>query len=104
SRMEPRDNKFVGNTTIAAIITNAQFSKASLCKIAGMAHDGMARSIRPVHTTVDGDSIFALSTGSVKADQDVVGILAAKVLSKAILKAVTSAEAMYGFPSVSDFS
>ncbi len=70
-------NKFTGateNTTIGAVITNAAFPKSSLCKIAGMAHDGYARAIRPVHTTSDGDSIYALSVGDVAADQDMVGI------------------------------
>ena len=69
-------NKFTGateNTTIGAVITNAAFPKSSLCKIAGMAHDGYARAIRPVHTSSDGDSIYALSVGDVKADQDMVG-------------------------------
>lgn len=60
------ENKFTGNTTIGVIITNGKFEKASLCKIAGMAHDGYARSIRPVHTTADGDSIYAVSVGDVK--------------------------------------
>ena len=65
-----KDNKFTGNTTIGVVITNAEFSKSQLCKIAGMTHDGYARSIRPVHTTADGDSIYAVSAGDVKADQD----------------------------------
>ena len=57
SSIEAKDNKFTGNTTLAIIITNARFDKAQLCKIAGMAHDGYARSINPVHTSADGDSI-----------------------------------------------
>ena len=59
--IEVIDNKFTGNTTIAVIITNAHFEKAQLCKIAGMGHDGYARSINPVHTSADGDSIYAVS-------------------------------------------
>ena len=101
-RTEPVENKFAGNTTLAAVLTNAEFSKAQLCKIAGMAHDGYARSIRPVHTSADGDSIYALSVGSVKADMDLVGTLAAEVVSKAILQAVDSAEAAYGYPAAGD--
>lgn len=93
------ENKFTGNTTIGVIMTNAEFEKAALCKIAGMAHDGYARSIRPVHTTADGDSIYAVSTGKLKADQDLVGTLAAEVMSEAIIRAVTSAESAYGFPA-----
>ena len=96
------ENKFVGNTTLAAVMTNAQFDKAQLCKIAGMAHDGYARSIHPVHTSADGDSIYAISVGSVKADQDLVGTLAAEVVSEAILNAVRHAESAYGFPSASE--
>lgn len=96
------ENKFTGNTTIGVIITNGKFEKASLCKIAGMAHDGYARSIRPVHTTADGDSIYAVSVGDVEADQDLTGVLAAEVMSEAIIRAVMSAEGAYGHPGVRD--
>ena len=95
------DNKFTGNTTLAVIVTNAKFSKTQLCKIAGMGHDGMARSIRPVHTSADGDSVFALSVGDVEADQDLVGLLGAEVISEAVIRAVESAESAYGYPSAS---
>lgn len=97
------ENKFTGNTTIGAVITNAAFSKAALCKIAGMAQDGYARSIRPVHTTADGDSIYALSTGTVAADQDLVGALAAEVMSEAVTQAVKRAQSAYGYPAYEDF-
>ena len=100
--MEVVENKFTGNTTIGIIVTNAGFTKTSLCKIAGMAHDGYARSIRPVHTTADGDSIYAVSVGDVAADQDLTGTLAAEVMSEAILRAVTSAKSAYGFPAYED--
>lgn len=96
------ENKFTGNTTLGVVMTNADFSKAQLCKIAGMAHDGFARSIRPVHTSVDGDSIYALSCGKVRADQDLVGMTAADVVSEAILRAVMSAEGAFGFPAACD--
>ena len=95
-------NKFVANTTIGAVITNAAFHKTQLCKIASMTHNGYARSIRPVHTTADGDSIYALSTGTLEADLDMVGTLAAQVMSEAILRAVMSAETAYGFPAARD--
>ena len=101
------DNKFTGNTTIGVVITNADLKKPALCKIAGMAQDGYARTIRPVHTSADGDSIYAVSAGNiaekVKADQDLVGTLAAEVMSEAILRAVTSAESAYGFISCKEF-
>lgn len=92
------ENKFAGNTTIGVVFTNAEFDKTRLCKIAGMAHDGYARSIRPVHTTADGDSIYTVSLGNVKADLDLVGTLSARVISEAILRAVESAESAYGYP------
>ena len=96
------ENKFVSNTTLGVVITNASFDKAQLCKIAGMAQDGYARSIRPVHTSADGDSIYAVSVGTVEADQDLVGTLAAEVISEAIKRAVYNAESAYGFISAKD--
>lgn len=101
--IEQVNNRFVENTTLGVIITNAKFHKPSLCKIAGLGHDGYARSIRPVHTSLDGDSIYAVSVGDVKADREVVGLLAAEVISEAIIRAVESAESKYGFPAARDF-
>ena len=102
--IEVHENRFVDNTTIGAVITNAAFNKSQLCKIAGMTHNGFARSIRPVHTSADGDSIYALSVGNVSADIDLVGTLASEVMSEAILCALRSAESAYGFISVKDFN
>ena len=99
---EAVENRFVENTTIGAVITNGRFDKARLGKIAGMAHDGYARAIRPVHTTADGDSIYAVSTGMVEADLDMVGALAARVMAEAIRRAVLSAKAAYGYPAAGD--
>ncbi len=84
------------NTTIGAVITNAAFTKTQLAKIAGMAHNGYARSIRPVHTTADGDTIYAMSAGEVRADINVAGTLAARVISEAVKRAVLEAGPMYG--------
>ncbi len=98
-----KENKFTGNTTLGIIFTNAAFDKPQLCKIAGMAQDGFARSIRPVHTSADGDSIYAVSVGRVRADLDLAGVLAADVMCEAIRKAVFSAEGAYGFPCARDF-
>ena len=92
---------FTGNTTIGAVLTNGAFNKAELGKIAAMAHNGYARAIRPVHTTADGDSIYALSVGSQTADLNAVGSLAAYVMGKAISRAVQAAEPMFGLPSAS---
>lgn len=90
------------NTTIGAILTNASFNKTELTKIAGMAHDGFARAINPVHTMYDGDSIYALSKGNVKADINVVGALAAEVMAEAIQNAVLHTEGSHGIRSVKD--
>ena len=87
---------------MAVVITNARLDKALLCKIAGMAHNGYARSIKPVHTSADGDTIYAVSAGEFEADQDLVGTLAAEMVSEAIIRAVTSAESAYGFPSAAE--
>ena len=101
-RITKIENRFANNTTLGVVLTNASFGKAQLCKIAGMAQDGFARSIRPVHTTADGDSIYAVSLGDIDADQDLVGALGAEVMSEAIKRAVYSAESAYGFPSAED--
>ena len=102
SSIEAKDNKFTGNTTLAVVVTNANFNKSQLCKIAGMAHDGYARSINPVHTSADGDSIYAVSVGDVVADQDLVGALGAEVVSEAIIRAVYNSESAYGLPAAAD--
>ena len=102
SSIEAKDNKFTGNTTLAVVVTNANFNKSQLCKIAGMAHDGYARSINPVHTSADGDSIYAVSVGDVVADQDLVGALGSEVVSEAIIRAVYNSESAYGLPAAAD--
>ena len=102
SNLRVVENKFAGNTTLGVVITNAEFNKTQLCRIAGLAHNGFASSIRPVHTSADGDSIFAVSVGDVKVDADLVGTMAADVMSEAIIRAVTSAETAYGYPAYKD--
>ena len=84
-------NLFTGNTTIGAVITNGQFNKAQMNKIASMTRNAYARCINPVGTMADGDSIYAASIGDVKADINVTGTLAAHVMERAIVKAVESA-------------
>ena len=95
-------NKFVGNTTIGAVVTNARFDKTAMNKIAAMAQNGMVRAIRPVNTTADGDSLYALSVGDVEADLDLVGTLAAQAVAEAILRAADSAAGGYGLPARCD--
>lgn len=79
---------FAANTTIGIVFTNAKFNKTQLCKLAGMTHDAYARCIRPVHTSMDGDSIYAMSLGSVEASLDVVGTLTNQVMCEAIKRSV----------------
>lgn len=78
------------NTTIGMIVTNGNFDKTQLTKIAAMTQNAYARSIKPVGTLFDGDTIYAASIGSVPADLNVVGTLAAEVMSEAIRRAVES--------------
>ncbi len=76
------------NTTIGAVVTNARIDKAGAAKVAGMAQDGLARTINPVHTMLDGDSIFTLAAGDIDADINQLGILAAEAVAIAIINAV----------------
>ena len=78
----------VANTTITCVVTNARLTKAQATKVASMAHDGYARAINPVHTTMDGDTVFVLATGEVEISVDPVGILAADAVAIAIRRAV----------------
>ena len=94
----------VTNTTIGAIVTNVKLDKAQMGKVAGMAHNGFARTIRPVHTSMDGDSIYALSVGDAVGSPDVVGTLAAYVMGKAVGRAVRAAHAMCGLPAACDLN
>ena len=90
------------NTTIGCIITNANLNKAQMNKIASMTHNAYARTIRPVHTSNDGDTVFAMTTNEVPADQDMVGILAVKAMEQAIARAATQAKGAYGLKSYQD--
>jgi L-aminopeptidase/D-esterase-like protein len=92
------------NTTIGVIATNAVFTKTEMTKIAGMTHDGLARTINPVHTPVDGDAIFAMTTGSskVRASVAAIGALAAEAISQAVLRGVTRAKGLAGYPAYQD--
>jgi L-aminopeptidase/D-esterase-like protein len=95
------EGKELQNTTIGVVVTNGKFTKAQMNKIATMAHNGYARTINPVHTTMDGDSIYAMSVGEVEADMDMVGTLAANVMGHAVCDAVRKAEDAYGIISAS---
>jgi L-aminopeptidase/D-esterase-like protein len=86
---------FSGNTVIGCILTNADLTKAQASKLASQGQNAIARSIRPAHSVYDGDTVFALCSGKVKATPDAVGILAVHAAQSAILDAIKSAES-YG--------
>ena len=92
------------NTTIAVVATNARLTKAEASRMALMADDGLARAINPAHTPADGDTVFALATGTWQGQADVltIGALAAEALSEAIVRAATQATASGGLPSARD--
>lgn len=77
------------NTTLAVIATNGDFTKPQCNKLAQLAQNALARRIKPVHTTIDGDTVFALSTNTHPADLNLAGTMAVEALEKAIINAVT---------------
>ncbi len=93
---------FGDNTTIGVVATNAHLTVEGTNKVAQMAHDGLARTISPIHTMLDGDTIFALATGEVAADVNVVGTAAARVMAMAVNRAVLKAVAAGGLPAATD--
>ena len=92
------------NTTLGIVATNARLTKDQATKVAQMAHDGFARAINPTHTPADGDTIFALATGTLAArvEEGAVGALAADVIAEAIVRAVVQAESIPGYPAYRD--
>ncbi len=96
-RFGPREN-----TVIGVVATNARLDKEDANKMAQMAHDGIGRTVRPSHTMLDGDTLFALATGEQEADVNVVGAFAAEVVAEAIVRAVRAAESLGGVPAVRD--
>ena len=92
------------NTTIGVVATNATFTKEGANKVAQMAQDGLAMAIRPAHTMGDGDVVFAIATGQRRrrADVTAIGAVAAEVMARAIVNAVTGAKSLAGVPAVRD--
>lgn len=76
------------NTTLSVVATNAILTKEETNKVAQIAHDGMARAIKPVHTMYDGDVVFCLSTGEIESNVTIIGELAAEAVEKSIIRAV----------------
>ncbi|WP_188453922.1 P1 family peptidase [Virgibacillus oceani] len=95
-------NRFSGNTTIGAVVTNAKLSKSQANKIASIAHDGYARAIRPSHTFVDGDTVFTLSSNRIEVDLNSLSMLAVEVVEQAIYNAVLNAKTVAGIPSFAE--
>lgn len=89
-------------TVIGVVATNATLMKEEVNKVAQMAQDGIARTVRPAHTMVDGDTLFALATGGVEGDVNVVGAYAAEVVAEAVVRAVRQAEGAGGLPAWSE--
>ncbi|MGL4483456.1 MAG: P1 family peptidase [Anaerovoracaceae bacterium] len=92
----------IKNTTIGCIITNAKITKAQANKLASMAQNGFARAINPVHTTVDGDTVFAMASGEVEVSIDTLGTIASEVMARAIMSAARAAEPAYGLKAAKD--
>lgn len=97
---------FPANTTVAVVATDAALTKEGANKMAQMAHDGLAQAIRPIHTMVDGDTVFALATGQrrVRVDLTALGAVAAAVLAEAVVRAVRRATSLAGIPALRDLT
>lgn len=92
------------NTTIGCLITNAKLTKAQANKLASILHDAYARAIKPVHSTLDGDTVFVLASGKQEVNFDAFAALATDVMQYAIIDAAASARPAYGLPSASDLT
>jgi L-aminopeptidase/D-esterase-like protein len=90
--------RVAGATVIGVVATNARLNKEQVNKVAQMAHDGLGRAIRPAHTMFDGDTLFALSTGHVRASPTLVGAYAAEVVTAAIMRAARASVDACGLP------
>jgi L-aminopeptidase/D-esterase-like protein len=93
-----------GSTTLGVVATNAALTKGEVHRVAVQAHDGMARAIFPVHTSFDGDTVFALAVPRVPATMDLVAFLAEEALAAAIRAGVRAAGTVAGIPAASDAS
>ncbi len=92
------------NTTLGVVATNAKFSKRDITKISQMAQAGLIKTINPVHTTFDGDLVFALSLGDIEADINKVGVLAEFVVAEAIKRAIKKADGFGLIPAFKDIN
>ncbi len=90
------------NTTLAVVATNACFNKKEITKVAQMAQAGLIKTISPVHTTFDGDLVFAISVGDRDADINNVGVLSDFVIAEAVKRAVKKADGFGIVPAFKD--
>jgi len=97
-----KKNLFAGNTTIGIVATNAILTKSQATKLASMAHNGYARSLRPAHSMFDGDTIFTMGTGHVEGDLSVLGLLSARVVERAVVSAIKKARPLFGLKCWAD--
>lgn len=91
------------NTTISCLITNAKLTKAQCNKLASILHDGYARAIKPVHSTMDGDTIFVMATGEKDVNFDAFAALATDIVQYSVIDGAISAESAYGLPAAREF-
>jgi L-aminopeptidase/D-esterase-like protein len=103
-RGDARKQFGIDNTTLAVVATNVQFSKKDVTKIAQMAQSGLIRTISPTHTTFDGDLIFAVSLGEVKAEVNRIGVLGGFVVAEAIKRAIKKADGFGKLPAFRDLA
>jgi L-aminopeptidase/D-esterase-like protein len=96
ARAKPLD---LTNTTLVALLTNARLTKVDANRVAQRGHDGLARAIRPVHTSFDGDVVFTLASGAAEAQVDVVAEIGAEAAASAIRNAVLHAQPLPGIPA-----
>ena len=92
------------NTTIGVLATTAALDKAGASRLAQLGMEGFARALSPPHLPTDGDALFALSVGPVAADPDALGAVAARLVARAILRAVTCAVSLPGLPAARDLA
>lgn len=91
------------NTTISCLITNAKLTKAQCNKLASILHDGYARAIKPVHSTMDGDTIFVMTTGEKAVNFDAFAALATDIVQYSVIDGAIAAESAYGLPAAREF-
>lgn len=104
AEIEREKSLWGGNTTIGCVVTNGRLDKCQCNKLASMSHNGLAQTIRPVHSTADGDTLFLMSSGEVEVGVDALGALAVECVARAVNRAVLRAAPAYGLKAARDLS